>query len=101
MSATGQIKIRPGFVPLTEEERAKIFIGIWKFMDCAPKDGSRFLAVMDGRVRVVAWGKISHIGWAAFCLADQGPEDFDSCQPSCWMPLPAPPRDEPASAKSD
>lgn len=26
-----------------------------------------------------------------FCLADQGPEDFDLCRPTAWQPLPAAP----------
>jgi hypothetical protein len=37
---------------------------------------------------VVMWGKTSHVPLYGFCLADQGAEDFDICEPLCWMPLP-------------
>lgn len=63
----------------------------WKPIETAPKDG-RFLAVVDNDIRIVAWGKTSHLPWHGFCLADQGVEDFDICDPTHWMPLPEPPK---------
>lgn len=65
----------------------------------APTDGTRFLAVVAGsdeddlRVRVVQWGKTSHVPMRGHCLADQGAEDFDLCEPLYWMPLPEPPKE--------
>ena len=66
----------------------------WRDISSAPKDGTRVLAVVDGDVRVVSWGKTSHVPIYGFCLADQGPEDFDICDPTHWMPLPAPPTEQ-------
>lgn len=57
----------------------------------APRDGTQFLAVVDGLVRIVSWGKTSHVPLYGFCLADQGPEEYDLCQPTHHRPLPAPP----------
>lgn len=34
----------------------------WLPMEAAPRDGSRFLAVVDGLVRVVSYGKASADG---------------------------------------
>lgn len=62
----------------------------WYAMDAAPKDGSRFLAVVDGMVRVVAWCKTSHVPIWGFNLVDQGAEDCEICEPTLWMPLPTP-----------
>ncbi len=62
----------------------------WQPMETAPKHG-RFLAAVDGEVRVVSYGKTSHLPIEGFCLADQGPEDFDLCKPTVWQPLPEPP----------
>ena len=56
----------------------------WKSMETAPKDGHRFLALVNGVVRFVAWGKTSHVPLYGFCLADQGGEDFDICSPTKW-----------------
>lgn len=66
----------------------------WRTMDDAPMDGQAFLAVVHGQVRVVAYGKTSHVPIMGFCLADQGAEEFDLCEPSHWRPLPAPPTTE-------
>jgi hypothetical protein len=63
----------------------------WQPMATAPKNGTRFIAIVNDAVRIVAWGKTSHVAWQGFCLADQGPEDFDLCEPICWQPLPEPP----------
>lgn len=66
----------------------------WQPMDTAPQDGTfntRILAVVDGLVRIIAYGKTSHVSMWGWCLADQGPEDFDLCEPTYWMPLPDPP----------
>ena len=65
----------------------------WQPIGTAPKNGARFIAAVDGcvRVRIVSWGKTSHVPLYGFCLADQGPEEFDLCEPTHWMPLPDPP----------
>jgi hypothetical protein len=63
----------------------------WKPVESAPKDGTRFLAWVDGAARVVMWGKTSHVPIHGFCLADQGWEDFDLCEFFYWMPLPPAP----------
>lgn len=60
----------------------------WLDMSGAPREG-RFLAVVDGEVRTVAYCKTSHVPVHGFCLVDQGAEDSELCKPSCWMPLPA------------
>lgn len=62
----------------------------WLDMKSAPRDGTRILAVVKGRVRFVQYGKTSHIPMYGFCLADQGVEDFDLCKPTEWMPVPEP-----------
>jgi len=64
----------------------------WQPIETAPRDGTRFLTVVDGEVRVAAWGKTSHVPIYGFCLADQGVEDFDVCTLSLWMPLPEAPK---------
>ena len=69
----------------------------WRPIEEAPKDGTCFLAVVDGTVRTVAYGKTSHVPIYGFCVADQGPEDFDLCHPTHFIPLPPPP----AGATSD
>ena len=66
----------------------------WRTMDDAPTDGQAFLAVVHGQVRIVTYVKTSHVPITGFCLADQGPEDFDLCNPTHWRPLPAPPTTE-------
>ena len=63
----------------------------WQPIETAPKDGTAFLGVVNGRVRVVQWGKTSHVPIWGFCLADQGVEEFDLCNPSQGMPLPPAP----------
>ena len=60
----------------------------WQEMRYAPKDGTAFLAVVKGKVRVIQWGKTSHVPLYGFCLADQGVEEFDLCNPSHWMHMP-------------
>jgi hypothetical protein len=62
----------------------------WQPIETAPKDRA-FLAWVDDAIRVVRWGKTSHVPMYGFCLADQGAEDFDLCEPTHWMPLPPPP----------
>jgi hypothetical protein len=64
----------------------------WRPIETAPKRGV-FLAVVDGAVRFVSWGKTSHVPMWGFCLADQGFEDYDLCNPTHWMPLPEPPKE--------
>jgi hypothetical protein len=63
----------------------------WRDIATAPRDRSIFLGAVDGVVRFVSWGKTSHVPIYGFCLADQGAEDYDLCEPSCWQPLPSPP----------
>lgn len=46
----------------------------------AARDGAEtrpFFGCVDGEVRIVAYGKTSHMPTYRFCLADQSPEDFD------------------------
>ena len=62
----------------------------WQPIATAPKD-AHILAVVDGQVRIVRYGKTSHVPLYGFCLADQGAEDFDLCNPTLWMPLPPAP----------
>lgn len=65
--------------------------GEWRNIETAPMD-ARLLGVVNGVVRFIAWGKTSHLPWHGFCLADQGAEEFDICEPTHWMPLPEPPK---------
>ena len=63
---------------------------MWRPMDTAPKDGSDFLAVVNGARVICRWGKVSHVpiyGWIDLVLSDV--EDLDLCDPECWMPLPS------------
>ncbi len=62
----------------------------WQPTETAPKH-VRLLAVVEDSVRIVMWGKTSHVPLYGWCVADQGVEDFDLCKPKCWMPLPLPP----------
>jgi hypothetical protein len=58
----------------------------WRPMETAER--VRCLGLVDGVARVIAWGKTSHVPMYGWCLADQGPEDFDLCEPKGWLPLP-------------
>ena len=62
----------------------------WQPMSTAPKD-DRFLAMVEGDIRVVRYGKTSHVPIYGWVLVDQGAEDCDLCEPTCWHPLPHPP----------
>lgn len=62
----------------------------WLPIKSAPKDGNCFLAVVDGTVRQVTWGKTSHVPLYGWIYADQG-EETDLCEPTYWMPMPIPP----------
>jgi hypothetical protein len=64
----------------------------WQPIETAPRPDVHFLAVVDGQVRIVSWGKTSHVPIYGFCLRDQGAEDSDICEPTHWMPLPDPPQ---------
>lgn len=64
----------------------------WQPIETAPKDGTHVLAAVRGLTRIVSWGKTSHVPLYGFCLADQGAEDSDLCEPTHWMPLPEPPK---------
>lgn len=79
-------------MPILEWHRCADRSGWHLTMETAPRN-ERILAIADGNVRVVMWGKASHISIYGWCLADQGVEDFDICHPTHWMPLPIPPRD--------
>jgi hypothetical protein len=61
----------------------------WQPIETAPRD-RRLLGVVDGVVRFIRWGKTSHVPFYGFCLADQGVEDFDLCEPTLWMDVPEP-----------
>jgi len=60
----------------------------WLPIETAPRQ-RRFLALVDGLVRFVAWGKTSHVPMYGWCLVDQGAEDSELCEPTHWMPFPA------------
>ena len=64
----------------------------WQPIETAPKD-KQILGLVDGQVRLIRYGKTSHVPLYGFCLADQGPEDFDICEPTKWLPLPPPPEE--------
>jgi hypothetical protein len=59
----------------------------WRPMETAPKDRA-FVGKVNGIQRICKWGKTSHVPLHGFCLADQGPEDFDLCAPTGWLPIP-------------
>lgn len=60
----------------------------WMPIESAPKDGTKFLAVVDGDVRFVKWCKTSHVPIYGWILCDMGVEDRDICEPELWQPLP-------------
>lgn len=63
----------------------------WRRMDDgAPKDAA-ILGIVNGRVRIIRWGKASHVPIYGWCLADQCIENFDICRPLWWMEMPRPP----------
>jgi len=64
----------------------------WQSMDSAPK-GPPILACVDGQTRIVQWGKTSHVPLYGWCLADQGVEDYDICEPTHWTPIPVLPKE--------
>ena len=71
-------------------------MGEWQPIETAPRgphSGPPYLGVVNGEVRLIRWGKTSHIPMYGWCLADQGVEDFDLCEPTHWQPLPAPPKE--------
>jgi hypothetical protein len=64
----------------------------WQPIDTAPKEGPfPMLGIVDGSVRLIYFGKTSHVPLYGWNLADQGPEDCELCSPTHWMPLPEPP----------
>jgi len=70
---------------------------MWRPISEAPKDGQRILAIYGGQTRIVQYAKTSHVPLYGFCLADQGPEDFDIVPESKiagWQTLPSPPAQE-------
>lgn len=54
-------------------------------MDTAPRDGTKFDALVDGKWRKVMWGKTSHVPLYGWILIDQGDEDADLCEPEGWQ----------------
>ena len=64
----------------------------WQPIETAPKNRGVLIAMVNDDVRLIAWGKTSHVPLYGWCLADQGVEDFNLCEPTHWMPLPDPPR---------
>ena len=53
-----------------------------------PTDGRRFLALVDGDWRLVAWGKVSHVPITGWILVDQGAEEAELCEFTEWFLLP-------------
>lgn len=75
-----------------QAQRAEGLRGWLEISIVQPPHDKPFLAVVDGKVRVVQWGKTSHVTMYGYCLADQGVEDCDLCQPTHWRPMPQLPR---------
>jgi len=64
----------------------------WKPIDeNTPKDRIIW-GFVEGKKRLIKWGKTSHVPLYGFCLADQGTEDFDICKPTHWCELPDDPK---------
>lgn len=58
----------------------------WQPIETAPKAphyGPPHLGVVDGEVRLIRWGKTSHVPLYGWCLADQGAEEFDHYRKDC------------------
>ncbi len=64
----------------------------WQPIETAPRDKGYLLGWVEGTVRFIQYGKTSHVPLYGWCLADQGPEEFDLCHPSHWMPIPEAPK---------
>lgn len=64
----------------------------WLPIETAPKDKGCLIGLVNGSVRFIRWGKTSHVPMYGWCLADQGVEDFDLCDPTHWMSLPGAPK---------
>jgi hypothetical protein len=64
----------------------------WRPISEAPH-GKMILGFVDGCVRLIYYGKTSHVPLYGWNYADQGAENCDLCeeQPTHWMPLPQPP----------
>lgn len=60
----------------------------WLPMHDAPRH-RRFLASVEGLVRLVTYGKTSHVPMWGWVLVDEGFENSDFCEPDGWMELPA------------
>jgi len=95
-------EIETGLCRATYEDMAKLALtaalgAMWRPISEAPKDGQRILAIYGGQTRIVQYAKTSHVPLYGFCLADQGPEDFDIVPESKiagWQTLPSPPAQE-------
>ena len=81
---------------LAEETRLNVDaitgVGGWRPIETAPK-GELLIGYVGDAVRLIYWGKTSHVPLYGWNLADQGVEDCELCQPSHWMPLPQPPKE--------
>lgn len=64
----------------------------WLSIEQAPKD-RLLLGFVNGKKRLIKWGKTSHVPLYGFCLADQGAEDFDICDPTHYQELPPDPKE--------
>lgn len=53
----------------------------WRDMSTAPRDGSTFLAVVDGAVRLVCWNIVG------FSIDDEA-EGYPLVEPARWMHMP-------------
>jgi hypothetical protein len=58
----------------------------WQPIETAPKDGTKILAWEFDDYTIVWWG-VSASGWYGWKFSD----DWISCYPTHWQPLPAPP----------
>jgi len=70
----------------------------WQPIETAPKDGSGFLAVVEGFIYTCCWHR------TRLCWVDGGPAYMTIAsdeQPTHWMPLPAPPTDPQPAATVD
>ncbi len=60
---------------------------IWLPMETAPKSGVEIYGKVNGRIRVIKWGKIPHIpfcGWLTFDRLVH--KEYELCEPTAWKP---------------
>ncbi len=59
----------------------------WQPMESAPKNGIEVYGKVNGRRRVIKWGKIPHIpffGWLTFDHLVH--KEYEFCEPTEWKP---------------